>query len=60
MKHDDNVMNQLHDISTQLDGKISYYIISNSQGNKHKRIQIDYDFHTKSPLDIHPSDTNGS
>ena len=44
MKHDDNIMKQLHDVSTQLDGKISYYIISNSSGDKYKRIQIDYEF----------------
>ena len=53
-------MKQLHDISTQLNGSLTTYTISNSSGQQYDRIQIDYDFHTKSPLDIHPSDTNGS
>ena len=56
----DNISTQLHDISTQLKGKLTTYTISNSSGQQYDRIQIDYDFHTKSPLDIHPSDTNGS
>ena len=60
MKHDDNIMKQLHDISTQLNGSLTTYTISNSSGQQYERIQIDYDFHTKSPLDIHPSDTNDS
>ena len=57
---DDNIIKQLHTISTQLKGKLTTYIISNSIGEEYDRIQIDYDFRTKSPLDIHPSDTNGS
>ena len=44
MKDNEHVIKQLNDISTQLDGKLSYYIISNSSGDKYKRIQIDYDF----------------
>ena len=56
----DNIFKQLHDISTQLNGKLTTYTISNSIGEEYDRIQIDYDFRTKSPLDIHPSDTNGS
>lgn len=46
MKDNEHVIKQLNDISTQLDGKLSYYIISNSSGDKYKRIQIDYDFNT--------------
>lgn len=57
---DDNIIKQLHTISTQLKGKLTTYTISNSIGEEYDRIQIDYDFRTKSPLDIHPSDTNGS
>jgi len=44
MKDNEHVIKQLNDISTHLDGKLSYYIISNSSGDKYKRIQIDYDF----------------
>lgn len=40
------LMDELQGITTSLNGKLSHYIISNSQGNKHKRIQIDYDFNT--------------
>ena len=56
----DYLMDELHGITTSLNGKLSTYIISNSQGDTHKRIQIDYDFNNKSPLDMHTSDTNDS
>ena len=52
-RHSDSVeelhsylMDELHGITTSLNGKLSTYIISNSQGDKHKRIQIDYEFNT--------------
>ena len=50
-KHNDSIqelydylMDELHGITTSLNGKLTTYTISNSQGDKHKRIQIDYDF----------------
>ena len=56
----DYLMDELHGITTSLNGKLTTYTISNSSGDNYKRIQIDYDFHSKSPLDIHPSDTKAS
>ena len=52
-RHSDSVeelhsylMDELHGITTSLNGTLSTYIISNSQGHTHKRIQIDYDIIT--------------